>query len=121
MYDTKNAVKLKAALGISGIQSNVYSWRSPKTSDDMGKGAQIDMVIDRADNCINVCEIKFVMDKFGITKGCDEELSNKRYEFVQTIGKKKTLRLTLLSAYGLQQNSHSGIIQNEIVLADLLK
>jgi hypothetical protein len=86
------------------------------------KFAQIkNMVIDRADNCINVCEIKFVMDKFVITKSYEESLRNKLYQFSQTIGKKKTLRLTLLSTYGLQQNSHSGIVQNEIVLSDLFK
>ena len=113
--------QIKVALGISGIQSNVYSWRSPKTTDTIGKGAQIDMIIDRADNCINVCEIKFVMDKFVITKSYEESLRNKLYQFSQTIGKKKTLRLTLLSTYGLQQNSHSGIVQNEIVLSDLFK
>ena len=112
--------QIKSALGIAGIQTQVYSWRAPKEMiTTFGKGAQIDLLINRADNCINVCEIKFAVDKYIITKAYEETLRNKLYLFGQTIGKRKTLRLTMISTYGIMQNQHSHIVQNEITMEQL--
>lgn len=112
--------QIKSALGISGIQSQVYSWRASKDMVTMNnKGAQIDLLIDRADNCINVCEIKFAMDKYIISKAYEETLRNKLYLFSQNIGKRKTLRLTMITTYGVLQNQHSHILQNEITMEQL--
>lgn len=112
--------QIKSALGISGIQTQIYSWRAPKEIvSTIGKGAQIDLLIDRADNCINVCEIKFATDKYIITKAYEETLRNKLYLFGQTIGKRKTLRLTMITTYGVLQNQHSHIVQNEITMEQL--
>ena len=112
--------QIKSALGISGIQSQVYSWRAPKDMVAVNnKGAQIDLLIDRADNCINVCEIKFAMDKYIISKAYEETLRNKLYLFSQNIGKRKTLRMTMITTYGVLQNQHSHILQNEITLEQL--
>ena len=112
--------QIKSALGIAGIQTQVYSWRAPKDMvGSANKGAQIDMLIDRADNCINVCEIKFAMDKYIITKAYEETLRNKLYMFSQTIGKRKTLRLTMVSSYGVVSNQHSHIVQNDITMDQL--
>lgn len=112
--------QIKSALGISGIQSQVYSWRAPKDMVAVNNaGAQIDLLIDRADNCINVCEIKFAMDKYIINKSYEETLRNKLYLFSQNIGKRKTLRLTMITTYGVLQNQHSHILQNEITMEQL--
>lgn len=112
--------QIKSALGISGIQSQVYSWRAPKDMVAVNnKGAQIDLLIDRADNCINVCEIKFAMDKYIISKAYEETLRNKLYLFSQNIGKRKTLRMTMITTYGVLQNQHSHILQNEITMEQL--
>ena len=68
--------QIKHALGISGIISNVYSWvYVPRTSDE--KGAQIDMLIDRDDNVINICEMKFSQGEYELTEKYDLELRNK--------------------------------------------
>ena len=112
--------QIKSALGISGIQTKVYSWRSSTQQlASNAKGAQIDLIIDRADNCINVCEMKFAMDKYAITKSYEESLRNKLYQFSQNIGARKTLRLTLITSYGVLPNQHSYIVQNELTMEDL--
>lgn len=112
--------QIKSALGISGIQTKVYSWRSSTQQlASNAKGAQIDLIIDRADNCINVCEMKFAMDKYAITKSYEESLRNKLYQFSQNIGARKTLRLTLITSYGVLPNQHSYIVQNELTMDDL--
>ena len=54
------------ALGISGISANVHSWTTK--ANDFHKGAQIDLLIDRTDSCINICEIKFNSEEFSIDK-----------------------------------------------------
>jgi len=57
--------QIKQALGISGIQTSVYSWRTPATVED---GVQIDLLIDRADRCVNVCEIKFCREQYEMSE-----------------------------------------------------
>ncbi len=71
--------QMKQALGIAGVQTNVASWRSKKESG----GAQIDLVIDRADNVVNVCEMKFHKSAFSISSKYEKELRNKVSLFME--------------------------------------
>ena len=68
--------QIKAGLGISGVLSNIYSWR--KEADENGNGAQIDLLIDRNDQVINVCEMKYSMSEFTIDADYERELRNKK-------------------------------------------
>lgn len=106
---------IKKALGISGVQSLVSSWRS-KTSPN---GAQIDLVIDRADMTVNLCEIKFHNKPFTITKKYEQELNNKIADFVEETGTRKSVMLTLITSYGLVSGEHSAIVQASLQLDDL--
>lgn len=93
--------QIKNALGISGIISHTYSWKS-RTSD---QGAQIDLLIDRRDQVINLCEIKFSTDTFTITKAYAEQLRHKIRVFRTETGTKKAVYLSMITPYGLQQNT----------------
>lgn len=68
--------KIQNALGLSGIFVNQHTWYS--IGDDTSLGAKIDLVLDRADNCINLCECKYYNDKFEVTKKYGEELNRKK-------------------------------------------
>ena len=57
--------QIKKALGISGVVTNVYAWRIGPTADGEA-GAQIDMLIDRADNMVNLCEMKFSKNEYTV-------------------------------------------------------
>ena len=59
------------------------------------------------------------MDKYIISKAYEETLRNKLYLFSQNIGKRKTLRMTMITTYGVLQNQHSHILQNEITMEQL--
>jgi hypothetical protein len=107
--------EIKHALGISGIQSGVSSWTSNKTE----KGCQIDLLIDRKDGVINLCEMKFSSMPYIISKSYEERLRNKIAVFSYEKKKKKAIHLTLLTTFGIIQNKYSGIVQKEIVLDDL--
>jgi uncharacterized protein len=111
---------IKQALKIGGISCKIYTWLHKNVK---GKsGAQIDLVIDRNDKTINLCEIKFYSSEFTITKYYDANLRNKYTAFKEITSTKKSVFLTLISTYGLQPNEYSrSIVQNEITMDDLFK
>lgn len=94
---------IKKHLGISGIYCEISAWRSQKSE----KGAQIDLLIDRNDRVINVCEIKFSTEPFTITKSYAENLANKLSVFKEETGTQKTLFLTMITTFGLKPNEYS--------------
>jgi hypothetical protein len=104
---------LKRALGISGMYTEVSSWRSLKSSP----GAQIDLLIDRKDNVITVCEMKFSSGRFTITKAYAQTLQNKLDVFRQETGTRKSVFLALVTPHGIELNAHAlGLVQNMLTL-----
>ncbi len=106
---------VKKALGISGVETKEYVWRC----SDEKRGAQVDLAIERGDNMVNLCEMKFSIAPFSIDKSYEMSLRNKLALFMEYTGRNKSLQLTLVTTYGLTQNTHSGIVSNEITLDDL--
>jgi uncharacterized protein len=105
-------------LGISGIQTSVSSWQH-KGNDEM-QGTQIDMVIDRDDKAINICEIKFNENPFIITKQYAQALRLKMTAFNHFTKNRKTLFCTFITAGGLVQNPEANsLLQATIELDDL--
>jgi len=110
--------QIKKGLGISGVLSKTYSWRSFSDNSDYS-GSQIDLVIDRNDNTINLCEMKFSENEFSIDNAYEKNLSNKIDTFLKETKSHKSVQLTFVTTYGVKKNSYSGIMQNEIILDDL--
>ena len=109
--------QIKKRLGIGGISTNSCSWR--KVGSTAEQGAQIDLLIDRADRVINVCEIKFSETPYAITKDYEERLRTKMAVFRQETKATKSLALTMVTTYGILPGIHSGIVQNEVLMDDL--
>ena len=110
--------QIKAALGISGVASRQCSWRG---EDAEGKKAQIDLIIDRRDGIIDVCEAKFSSEAYSINKSYESDLLSKINVFRTATRTSKAIHLVMLTTMGLAQNSHSGIVQNTLTLDDLFK
>ena len=110
--------QIKQALGISGIQTDIYSWRTPL---GVMPGAQIDLVIDRADRCVNICEMKFSRAEYEIDNAEREKIENRILQFQNHAEPRKSIRLTMVTSYGVKRNTHSSIVQNEITLVDLMR
>ncbi len=103
--------QIKNALGIRGVISRTFSWKSGQSE----KGAQIDLIIDRRDQVINLCEIKFSIEPYTITKSYAQQLRQKIAVFRVETGTKKAIFMTMITTYGLNQNMHSkGLIQNDL-------
>ena len=109
--------QIKAGLGISGVLSNIYSWR--KEADENGEGTQIDLLIDRNDQVVNICEMKYSLSEFSIDAEYERNLRNKKSAFIEATNTRKAVHLTMVTTYGIRHNSHSGIVQSEITLEDL--
>ena len=107
--------QIKHALGISGVLTKIASWQSINSND----GAQIDLLIDRNDGIINICEIKFSNAEFTITKQYDLTLRNKKAVFVSETKSRKAIHLSMITTYGVKQNEYWGNIQSEIKMDDL--
>lgn len=110
-----NVESIKTALGINRIETKIYSWRSKKSKD----GAQIDLLIDRADQLINLCEMKFSGSSFSIDKKYEIELQNKLNCFINETKAKKSVQLTMVTSNGLNHNLHSEIVLHELTIDDL--
>jgi len=105
---------IKKALGISGVYTEISSW------SDAAKGAQIDLLIDRRDQVISLCEIKFSIDPYNITKTYRAELEKKLSAFRTVTKTRKSVFLTMITTFGVEENAHSiGFVQNSVTMNDL--
>ena len=107
--------QIKKTLSIGGVVSYTSGWRSR----DAENGAQIDFLIDRNDNIINLCEIKYSKKEFAITKNYDENLRNKRCVFMEETNTKKSVHITMITTYGIKHNAYWNNVQSEVLLDDL--
>jgi hypothetical protein len=112
--------QIKMALGIESVQTDQSAWRFK--GDDTYPGAQIDLVIDRADQCINLCEAKFTKENFAIDKSFAEKLRIKKGVFKYATETKKALFTTLLTTYpALKNQYYQEEIANEVTMDKLFE
>lgn len=102
--------QIKKALGISGVSTEEYSWKSTQSKE----GAQIDLVIDRRDGVINLCEMKYSTGLFVIDRKYDTVLKNKLAVFKSETHTTKALFLTMITTHGLKRNAYSLNVQNDL-------
>ena len=99
--------------------SNEYSWSTEKDEEKAVSGAQIDLLIDRRDNVISVCEEKYSVNKFGIDKYYNEDLRNKIDSFVKVTDCQKSIQLVMITTYGLKNSKYNSIVTKQVLLDDL--
>ena len=109
--------QIKTKLGIQGVITTVYSWSVAGSKDK--PGAQIDLLIDRSDDVINLCEIKYSKAPFQITNTIDASLQNKRERFIQETGTEKAVHLTMITTMGLSDNPYAWDVQSVVTMDDL--
>ena len=114
-----HVAQIKAALGISGVKTEAYSLRvSP---DENGRGAQIDLLIDRRDGIVNLCEMKYSNGKYVITSDEAERLRNRIEVARKLFGNRRTIHLTMITQDGIVQSPNSWDVQSVVTLDDLFK
>lgn len=112
--------QIKWALGLSGVSSTQSQWLFRPTKESFEKGAQIDLIIARADNCINLCEVKFYKSEFNLKADYAQVLENKKKIFREQTKTKKTLFTTLITSYGAKKNKNFfRVIDQQLSMHDL--
>ena len=101
---------IKKALGVNGVMTKEFFWKS-KESNPV---AQIDLLIQRRDQVINVCEMKCSLGEFVISKDYEESLRNKMQSFRDEVKPRDQMVLTLISFNGIKQNKYSDIAQAKV-------
>lgn len=113
--------QIKQALGIAGIRSDVYSWRA-KSDAESGEDAQIDMLVERADRTITICEMRYAGEnEYGFTQESKMRLHRRGRLFQEATGVKKAIAYALVTTVALKRNEHSDAVQAEVTLDDLFR
>ena len=116
----KHLDAIRAAIGISGVETKAAAWRFVPKAGSNEEGAQIDLLLDRADRCINICEIKFANKPFVISKNYASALERKIRVFGTRSNRQQALFLTMITPDGIVPNRYSEeLVTNQVVLADL--
>ena len=116
----KHSDQIRKKLQIDRMSSEVATWRfvPPKTSEETG--AQIDLLFDRSDGIISVCEIKYSDNEFAIDKSYAKELERKLAVFRTKTTTRKHISLTLITSFGAKKNEYyNQLVSNEVTLEDL--
>lgn len=111
--------QIKKKIGISGVLSQESTWYVQ--GNEEGEGAQIDMLIDRRDRVINICEMKFSNNEYSIDKDYDQDIRRKVSCFAEVTGTKKALQLTFVTTYGVKLNMYSQRISSQVTMDDLFE
>ncbi len=114
----RHTESIKKALGITGILTSEYSWQYK--GDKAATGAQIDLLIDRNDNCINLCEAKFYNTIFEVSKQYADVLLQKKSAFIAQTKTRKNIFITLITPYGCAANKYyNSMVTNQLTADDL--
>lgn len=111
--------QIKTALGISGVSTECSVYQ--RVAEGENKGVQIDLVIDRKDGIINLCEMKYSNSEYAITQDYDAWLRERREIFKEQTKTKKSVHITFVTSFGVRHNAYWNTIQSEVKLDDLFK
>jgi len=111
--------QIKQGLGIAGMATEASSWRFVPQKNDERKGAQIDLVIKRADKIIHLVEMKFSETPFVITKDYEQRLRERKNLFMEVTGISRGPVLTFVTPMGLAKGTHSSIVHSQLTTIDL--
>jgi hypothetical protein len=115
----KHLASLKRALGIEAVETTESAWHH-RPIDRADRGAQVDLVIDRRDASLNLCEMKFSDGEFAIDKSYAGELRHKRDTFRRVTGSRKTLLVTMITTHGLRDNHYARELVDKSLTMDAL-
>ena len=106
--------------------SSAHSWiwkgtKDPITGRTIQKGAQIDLLIDRNDDTINLCEMKYTNAPYVITEEEDSRIRNRKETFIRETGTEKTVLVTMITTFGLAPGGYSDDIQCQLTMEDLFR
>lgn len=113
--------QIKAALGIAGVYTEINTWQCQPDPDAGIYGSQIDLLIVRKDQIINLCEIKYAEAEYIVNAAFNRDQNRKISDFKNKTGTKYAIHSTLITTYGAQANAYAGELQAIITAEDLFR
>ena len=113
--------QIKKKLGISGILTKEYAWHCLADKKNNQRGVQIDLLIERGDGIINLCEMKYSKDRYVISSAFAKELRRKQAVFVNATKTKKAIHSVMVTTEGIDHSGEWEEIQAEVDLNDLFE
>ncbi len=111
----KHLQKIKNALGIGMVETFHGPWYFSAPKNSLGDGAQVDLLIDRKDSTINICEMKFSESEFTIDRDYSKKLRQKIDVFKRVSKTRKNIFITLVTTFGITNNAYSNdIVSNSL-------
>ena len=110
---------IKRGLGIAGMATEASSWRFVPRKEDTRKGAQVDLVIKRADKIIHLVEMKFSEKPYSITKEYEQRLRERKNLFMDVTGIARGPVITFITPMGVAKGAHSSIVHSQLTARDL--
>ena len=111
--------EIKQKLGIAGVLTETVSWSCVEDQEKGLYGSQIDLLIVRKDQVINLCEMKYASAPYMITKKTDENIRKKISDLITDTGTRYAVHTTFITPYGLIKNDYEGNVQAQITADDL--
>lgn len=109
--------EIKQALGIGRIGVEYYAWRSRYSEP----ASQIDLILDRADNTVNLCEMKYSIDEYTMTSDEEAKMRRRKQNFMTETHSRQAIRLTMITPFGVKQNEHSSDIADYVTMDNLFE
>ena len=109
--------QIKHALRIDAISTLSYSWRSRTTTP----AAQIDIIIERADRIVNICEVKYSQEAYRLEKEEYDKICQRKNAFIQETGLRHTPWLTIITTEGIAPGKYTEMIQSQVMLDGLFE
>ncbi|MDR3304754.1 MAG: ATP-binding protein, partial [Clostridiales Family XIII bacterium] len=109
--------QIRRAVGVSGVITCIASWRSEESKP----GAQIDLLIDRNDGAVTLCEMKYSDSDIAITKSLAANLRNKRNAFAGETGTTKAVQIAIVTPIGVKRSAYYDVAQTVVTMEDLTR
>jgi len=117
----QHSEQIRKKLGITGVLTDECSWQCTSDADKGIFGSQVDLVINRNDHVVNLCEMKYSLSDYAITKDYDQKLREKVSDFKAATKTRCSIHLTMVVTYGLKRNIYSPHVQSVVNAEDLFK
>ncbi len=117
----QHSEQIRKKLGITGVLTDECSWQCTSDADKGIFGSQVDLVINRNDHVVNLCEMKYSLSDYAITKEYDQKLREKVSDFKTATKTRCSIHLTMVVTYGLKWNMYSPHVQSVVNAEDLFK
>lgn len=133
MICLKHYRQIKKALGLGVVSTELSTWhyaekrksdkpsveKDSEQSQTGSQGAQVDMVIDRADRIIHLCEMKFSVGKFALSRAYENRLRERMAQFQLKTKTSKALVNTFVTTFGVQNAMAHSLVHSEVTMDDL--